>query len=174
MGYKAYETPKDLFNDLDNEFHFTIDVAASNENHLVSQYCTTRGFYIHGDVVGNDIPEQLSELSGLQIDWFDHRIWCNPPYDNSIVYWLHEGSLLKAETSVFLLPDSTSVRWFHEYCMPREVVAPYTAEYGGYQWNGWASPHQEVLFCNGRVKFNIDGVSQRNPAAGNMLVVYRR
>lgn len=30
-----WETPQKLFDELDAEFHFTLDVAASDENHVV-------------------------------------------------------------------------------------------------------------------------------------------
>lgn len=35
-----WETPQDLFNELDAEFHFTVDVAASDERHKCERYYT--------------------------------------------------------------------------------------------------------------------------------------
>ena len=35
-----WETPQDFFNNLNNEFHFTLDVAASDANHKVPRYYT--------------------------------------------------------------------------------------------------------------------------------------
>ena len=38
---KSYwETPQKLFNELDAEFHFTLDAAASDENHKCTRYFT--------------------------------------------------------------------------------------------------------------------------------------
>lgn len=35
-----WSTPQDLFDKLDNEFHFTIDVCANDSNHKCSKYFT--------------------------------------------------------------------------------------------------------------------------------------
>ena len=35
-----WETPQDLFDDMDAEFHFTLDAAASDENHKCEKYYT--------------------------------------------------------------------------------------------------------------------------------------
>lgn len=35
-----WETPQRLFDELDAEFHFTLDVAASDENHKCARYFT--------------------------------------------------------------------------------------------------------------------------------------
>lgn len=35
-----WETPQKLFDELDAEFHFTLDVAASDENHKCARYFT--------------------------------------------------------------------------------------------------------------------------------------
>ena len=45
-----WETPQSLFNALDSEFHFTLDVAASDQNAKCKQYYT-------------------KESDGLQKDW---------------------------------------------------------------------------------------------------------
>ena len=36
----SWETPKNLFEELDREFHFTLDAAASHENHKCDKYYT--------------------------------------------------------------------------------------------------------------------------------------
>lgn len=35
-----WETPQDFFEKLDEEFHFTLDAAASDENHKCERYYT--------------------------------------------------------------------------------------------------------------------------------------
>ena len=55
-------TPRDLFRELDAEFHFTLDVAASHENALCQHYYT------------------LAE-NGLRQRWHG-SVWCNPPYSD--------------------------------------------------------------------------------------------
>ena len=56
-----WETPQDLFNKLDQEFNFTIDVASSEENHKCNKYYTDKE-------------------NGLIQDWSKETVWCNPPY----------------------------------------------------------------------------------------------
>lgn len=56
-----WTTPKQLFDELDAEFHFTVDLCASDENALCSKYYTKQ----------ND--GMLAQLSG-------ERVFCNPPY----------------------------------------------------------------------------------------------
>ena len=56
-----WEKPQDLFNKLDQEFNFTIDVASSEENHKCNRYYTDKE-------------------NGLIQDWSNETVWCNPPY----------------------------------------------------------------------------------------------
>ena len=56
-----WETPQWLFDKLDHEFHFTIDVASSKENHKCRRYFTEKE-------------------DGLSQDWSNEIVWCNPPY----------------------------------------------------------------------------------------------
>lgn len=37
-----WETPQNLFDELDAEFHFTLDAAASEENHKCTRYFTQK------------------------------------------------------------------------------------------------------------------------------------
>ena len=55
-----YETPDSLFKPLDDEFHFTLDVAASKENAKCAKFFTT-------------------EENGLLQDW-SGVCWMNPPF----------------------------------------------------------------------------------------------
>lgn len=56
-----WETPQDLFNKLNEEFHFTIDVAANYKNTKCIRYYT-------------------EAQNGLCQNWDNERVWCNPPY----------------------------------------------------------------------------------------------
>lgn len=64
-----WETPQDIFDKLDEEFHFTLDVCATKENAKCGKYFT-------------------KEDNGLSQDWEDETVWCNPPYGRSIKYWV--------------------------------------------------------------------------------------
>lgn len=88
-----WETPKDLFNELNKEFNFTIDVAANNENHKCNRYYTEKE-------------------NGLIQDWKNEMVWCNPPYGRKIGEWVKKDSKNKV---VMLLPARTDTKWFHEY-----------------------------------------------------------
>tara|TARA_R110002012_G_C11509964_1_gene598320 strand:- start:392 stop:955 length:564 start_codon:yes stop_codon:yes gene_type:complete len=88
-----WQTPKQIFNKLDDEFNFTFDVAASNENSLCSEFWAEKD-------------------NALENRW-DRVNWCNPPYSD-ITPWVkkaieqHEAG----RTTVMLVPADTSVKWF--------------------------------------------------------------
>lgn len=92
-----WETPQDLFDKLNEEFHFTLDVCATPRNTKCEHYYT-------------------SEQDGLSQPW-KGVIWCNPPYGKSIGSWVRRGLLAAADGNVvvMLLPARTDTRWFHEY-----------------------------------------------------------
>lgn len=92
-----WETPQDLFDNLDSEFHFTLDVCAVKEN------AKCKNFYS---------PEQ----DWLSQPWTGH-VWCNPPYGRQIGKWVRRALFASAAgaTVVMLLPARTDTKWFHEY-----------------------------------------------------------
>lgn len=92
-----WETPQELFDELNHEFHFTLDVCALPENAKCSRYYT---------------PEQ----DGLSQPW-EGVCWCNPPYGREIGAWVRKAlfSSARGATVVMLLPARTDTRWFHEY-----------------------------------------------------------
>ena len=89
-----WETPQALFDELNREFHFGIDVCALPENAKCARYYT---------------PEQ----DGLKQTW-GGCCWCNPPYGRQIGKWVKKASESDA-TVVMLLPARTDTRWFHDY-----------------------------------------------------------
>lgn len=97
-----WATPSDLFDKLDQEFGFTLDVCATSEN------AKCRRFYSPQD-------DGLS----LRSPWGPGEIiWCNPPYGRGIGDWLARGyhaSIELGSTCVFLLPARTDTKWFHEF-----------------------------------------------------------
>ena len=92
-----WETPQDLFDKLNNEFHFTLDVCATPENAKCDSFYT-------------------KEQDGLKQPW-EGVVWCNPPYGKQIGSWVRRGffASLSGNTVVMLLPARTDTRWFHEY-----------------------------------------------------------
>jgi phage N-6-adenine-methyltransferase len=89
-----WQTPVEIFNQLNKEFNFDCDVAASEANHLCEKYFT--------------------ESDDALINSWGKVNWCNPPYSD-ITPWVREaiGEHLRCEkTTVMLVPADTSVKWF--------------------------------------------------------------
>ena len=98
---EVWETPKDLFDKLDAEFHFDIDVCALPSN----AKCTT--FFT---------PEQ----DGLTQKW-EGVCWMNPPYGRKIGAWMRKA--LEAKTTVVcLVPARTDTKWWHDYAMKASEI----------------------------------------------------
>ena len=66
-----WETPQDLFDKLNAEFHFDLDVCALPENAKCEKYYT---------------PED----DGLLQPW-NGVCWCNPPYGRTIGKWVQKA-----------------------------------------------------------------------------------
>lgn len=94
-----WATPQRLFDDLDAEFHFTLDACATDANAKCERYYTR-------------------EDDGLHQDWSGECVWCNPPYGNVISQWVEkcsEEAKKPNTTIVALLPSRTDTRWFHDH-----------------------------------------------------------
>ena len=92
-----WETPQDLFDELNREFEFTLDVCATPQNRKISNFYT-------------------KEQDALKQEW--HGVcWMNCPYGRQIVSWIQKASDSAKEgaTVVCLLPARTDTKWFHEY-----------------------------------------------------------
>lgn len=101
-----WETPPEVFKDLDNEFKFTLDPCASKENHKCDKYFT-------------------KEENGLLQDWGGQRVYCNPPYGRTVGDWVEKAakeSRKEKTTVVMLLPARTDTKWFHKYIYGRATI----------------------------------------------------
>lgn len=99
-----WETPQEFFDELNNEFHFELDVCALPENAKCAVYYTP-------------------EMDGLSQTWRG-RCWCNPPYGRTVGRWV-EKAARAAETGatvVMLLPARTDTAWFHRYIYGKAEV----------------------------------------------------
>jgi len=103
-----WETPQDFFDELDREFHFTLDPCATEENKKCDQY------------IGK-------EFNAFDISWSDYSesVFMNPPYDRTIGKWIqkaHEESQ-KGITVVCLIQGRPSdTRWWHDYVMKANEI----------------------------------------------------
>lgn len=102
-----WATPQAFFDELNSEFHFTLDPCASPTNAKCERYYTR-------------------EQDGLFKDWQGERVFCNPPYGREIAKWVHKCYIESRKTNtlvVALLPARTDTQWFHNliYHKAREI-----------------------------------------------------
>ena len=101
-----WATPREFFDALDREFHFTLDACALPENAKCEKYFTP-------------------DVDGLQQDWGGAAVFCNPPYGRTVGQWVrkayHESH--KHDTVVvMLLPARTDTSWFHDWIYHRAEI----------------------------------------------------
>lgn len=63
-GKDDWETPKDFYEKLDDEFHFTLDPCCTHENAKCKKHYT-------------------KDDDGLSRDWSGEIVFCNPPYSKN-------------------------------------------------------------------------------------------
>jgi phage N-6-adenine-methyltransferase len=93
-----WATPQDLFDQLQDEFKFDLDAAASPDNAKCETYFT-------------------KEDNGLSLPWSAYRVWLNPPYGREIGRWVEKAceetlSHKGARVVVMLVPARTDTRWW--------------------------------------------------------------
>lgn len=98
-----WETPQWLYDELDKEFHFTVDVCATEKN------AKCRDFF-------------SLEVDGLEQNWRG-VCWMNPPYGRTIGKWVRKAyeESQNGATVVCLLPSRTDTAWWHDYCLKGEI-----------------------------------------------------
>ncbi len=129
-----WETPQDLFDSLDERYHFTLDVCATHDNAKCARYFT-------------------AEQDGLAQEWCGATCWMNPPYGREIGRWMAKAwqESRKGATVVCLVPARTDTAWWHDYAMRGEVTfLRGRLRFGGCV-NGAPFPSAVVVFRPGRV-----------------------
>lgn len=92
-------TPQEFFDELDREFHFTLDPAATAKSAKCAKYYT---------------PED----DGLKMDWGGECVFCNPPYGKDTDKWVRKGyeeSRKPGTIVVMLIAARTDTERFHDY-----------------------------------------------------------
>lgn len=92
-------TPQELFDKLNEEFHFTLDPASTDSNAKCAKHYTKKD-------------------DGLIQDWQGETVFCNPPYGSDLKHWVKKAyeEWLKPNTCVVLLiPARTDTSYFHDY-----------------------------------------------------------
>ena len=98
-----WETPQLFFDALNAEYHFDVDVCATENNAKCERYYS-------------------KEQDGLSQQW-KGVCWMNPPYGREIGKWMRKAyeSSLYGATVVCLVPARTDTAWWHDYAMKGEV-----------------------------------------------------
>ena len=102
-GKQEYETPDALFDKINKEFDFDLDVCADNKNTKCAKFFT--------------------EEQDALIQTWSGTCWMNPPY-NATKDWIKKAYLESRKedcTVVCLIPAKTNTNWWHEYCMLGEI-----------------------------------------------------
>lgn len=122
---EEWETPGYIFNPLRDEFHFTLDAAASGTNFKCARYISKAQNALNPNC-------NWVEQAG-----FGHSIWLNPPYGRKIGQWMAKAKHTAQIGCpvVCLVHARTDTLWFHNYCYNQSDVCV------------------EMRFIKGRVKF---------------------
>lgn len=98
-----WSTPQDLFDKLNEEFHFTLGPCSTPENRKCGRYFT-------------------EEVDGLTQQW-DGVVFMNPPYGREIKYWMKKAyeSAQAGAVVVCLVPSRTDTKWWWDYAMKGEI-----------------------------------------------------
>lgn len=101
------ETPQHVFDVLDKEFHFALDVCASLENAKCRDYYT-------------------KSCDGLTHSWLvpeGKSVWMNPPYGRAVVAWMRRAATeVRVNALVCLVAARTDTAWWHEYAMKADEI----------------------------------------------------
>lgn len=165
------ETPPDVFDPLNAEFGFTLDVAAARHNAKCKRYyalgpstpAERRQCQLFPTALTGD-PEALG-YDGLTQPWGrDEVVWCNPPFSD-LEPWVAKASSAEC-TVVMLLPANRTEQpfWQQHIELVRDGRAP-----GG----------PKVLFLPGRRSFLnmgevIGNSTSKSPPFGIVIVIWDR
>ena len=101
----VWATPQEFFDQLDSEFHFTLDPCADESNHKCEKYFTEK-------------------QDGLKQSWGGQTVFCNPPYSRRTKgnpgqeAWIKkaaEEGQRPGAVVVMLIPARTDTLAFHKY-----------------------------------------------------------
>jgi site-specific DNA-methyltransferase (adenine-specific) len=144
---REWETPPELFKQLNDEFHFTLDPCASAANAKHARFFAENKDKAEGGLW------RACGINGLEQDWSDDRVFMNPPYGREIYAWTRKAreEAKRGALVVGLLPASTDLAWWHE-----DVVG-----------------HAEVRYIRGRVRFLTGGPYRASGFFASVIVIWR-
>lgn len=99
---EEWATPQAFFEELNNEFNFTLDPCATQENAKCKKFFT-------------------KEQNGLLQSWQGETVFCNPPYGKEISKWVQKADeeAQRGATVVLLIPARTDTKYFHKHIYQR-------------------------------------------------------
>jgi len=102
MASTQWETPQAFFDGLNEEFHFTLDLCASPENHKTERYYKAN----------EDTLDNSTYITG-------ETVWMNPPYDKDLWKWVRMAyRLSRCNIVVLLMPaNKTDQSFWHEWAI---------------------------------------------------------
>ncbi len=128
-----WETPADLFAELNDIFHFDLDACATSENAKCPRYFTI-------------------EDDALTQEW-KGTVWMNPPYGREIIKFMRKAyeSSLSGATVVCLVPSRTDTEWWHRYARRGQIAYIRGRLKFGDATNAAPFPSAIVIFYGGRL-----------------------
>jgi phage N-6-adenine-methyltransferase len=98
----VWATPQRVFDELHDEFEFTLDPCTDGTNAKCETFFT---------------PDD----DGLSQSWVNHTVFMNPPYSQNAAWMRKAYDESIWSTVVCLVPARTDTRWWHDYAMKGEV-----------------------------------------------------
>jgi site-specific DNA-methyltransferase (adenine-specific) len=95
---EEWPTPQFFFDQLNEEFHFTLDPCATQQNAKCKLFFTKKD-------------------DGLHKSWSTHVVFCNPPSGRDMRDWARKCAEAARQGAlvVLLAHARTDTRWFHEW-----------------------------------------------------------
>lgn len=123
-----WETPDWLFDQLNREFNFTLDVCATPENAKCALYFT---------------PEQ----NALIQDWTPNVCFMNPPCGRDIGKWVKKAyaESTRGATVVCLLPARTDTSWWHDVVMLGAAEIRFIRGRVRFKGGKWSAPFPSAI-----------------------------
>ncbi len=138
----TWETPQDFFDELDKEFHFTLDPCSTVETAKCKKFYT-------------------KEDNGLIQDWSGRTVFCNPPYGSQIKHWVkkcHDES--NRAKVVMLIPARTDTIYFHThiYHIAEIRFVKGRLKFGGKQKGSGSAPFPSMIVVFNKPNILLDKV----------------
>lgn len=150
---QIWETPQDLFQKLDEEYHFTLDVCALPQNAKCEKYYTP-------------------EVDGLKQNWEGNTCWMNPPYQEPEKPCKPNCKKKKCaergyHTSEYIPGQVDWIRKAYEESQKpnTKVVCLIPSRTDTKLWHNYVMLASEIRFVKGRLKFGNADTGAPFPSA---------